>query len=475
MKRPPILVWFRRDLRLRDQPALDFACKAGGPVIPVHVDDAAEDGAWPPGGASRWWLHRSLAALDEALRQRGSRLVVRAGCTSEVLLGLARETGASGVVWNRRYEPAAAAHETAVKQALLEAGLEARSFHGSVLFAPGKVLSRAEEPLRVFTPFWAQCGRLPVREAGGPGEGEALPGPRSWPRSERLEPCGAPAEWAEGGGEGAWRPGEAGAQAGLEAFLRERLAAYAERRGQLGGGGTSRLSAHLHFGEIGPVQVWHAAGRAGGGAGAFLRELGWREFAAHVLFHFPGTPERALRPEFDAFPWTEDEGALRAWREGRTGYPVVDAAMRELRATGWMDNRARMVVASFLVKHLLHPWQAGARWFWEHLADADLANNTLGWQWSAGCGADAAPYFRVFNPAIQGARFDPGGSWVRRWVPELGRVPGAFVHAPWAAPAAVLEGAGVRLGRTYPLPVVEHAAARQRARDAHAAFRGRRR
>jgi deoxyribodipyrimidine photo-lyase len=449
--RPATLVWFRLDLRLEDNPALAAAVSRGGPVVPIYVFAPDEEGAWPPGAASRWWLRRSLAALDSALRRRGSRLLLRRGPSAGAILDAARRTGARAVFWNRRTEPALAARDAQVAAALRRRGIEAADFGSHLLFDPAEVRTRTGEPFRVFTPFWRAClekgeppGTVPVPRR--------LPAPLAWPDSEplasfQLDPA---FDWASGL-EVAWRPGEAGARAALEAFLGGPLDGYAADRDRPDRAGTSRLSPHLHFGEIGPRQVWRAirerAARAGpippDPAAAFLRQLGWREFAHHLLHHFPRTPLRALRPGFDRFPWRRDAAGLRAWRRGRTGFPIVDAGMRELWTTGWMHNRARMIAASFLVKDLLLPWQEGARFFWDTLVDADLANNTLGWQWSAGCGADAAPWFRIFNPALQGARFDPDGVYVCRWVPDAGKTP----------------------------PIVDHERARRRALAAFAARR----
>lgn len=466
----PVIVWFRQDLRLRDNPALAHAVASDAPIVPVFIWAPDEEGAWAPGAASRWWLRQSLAGFDGALRGHGSRLILRHGPTLPALRALLRETGATAVVWNRRYEPASIARDTEVKQALLDQGIDARSFNGALLHAPNAVANQSGRPFQVFTPFWKHVGALRVRdELHGPGG--TLPEPARWPASEPLDAFGLkPAIPWDQEFPDHWQPGEVGAQAALARFLGEDLAGYAVERDRPDRRGTSRLSPHLHYGEIGPVQVWHAVRRAGGGPGAevFLKELGWREFAHHLLFHFPHTSDQPLRPEFARFPWSDDRTGLRAWQRGRTGYPIVDAGMRELWNTGWMHNRVRMIVASFLVKHLRVHWLEGARWFWDTLVDADLAANTLGWQWSAGCGADAAPYFRVFNPILQGAKFDPDGAYVRRHVPELARMPAAHIHAPWEAPAHVLRSAGVELGRTYPRPCVEHKPAREAALAAFA-------
>jgi deoxyribodipyrimidine photo-lyase len=479
----PTLLWFRQDLRLQDNAAFVAAVARGGPVIPVYVLDDEAEGAWKPGGASRWWLHHSLAALDEALRGRGSRLVLRTGAAAVEIPALCEETGAGAVYWNRRYEPASIARDKALKAHLGSGGVEAKSFNSALLFEPHTIANKQGRPFQVFTPYWRHCLTLPVPDPVESPRG-ALPAPDRWPRSARLEEFGLLPRmtWADGFARHG-RPGEAGAQAQLAHFVREAVHAYDDERNRPDRPGTSHLSPHLHFGEIGPRQVWAAVkalGRdrgtfpASNGARVFLSEIGWREFAHHLLFHFPDTPERPLRAEFAAFPWAKDPGGhrLRAWQRGHTGYPIVDAGMRELWATGWMHNRVRMIVASFLVKHLRLPWNEGAAWFWDTLVDADLAANTLGWQWSAGCGADAAPYFRIFAPVLQGQKFDPDGAYVRRWVPEIARLPDKYLHAPWTAPAEVRTHAGVALGETYPEPVVDHADARAEALAAFKQLRG---
>lgn len=468
------LVWFRQDLRLEDNPALMAALERGGVVVPVYVADDAGEGEWRPGGASRWWLHHSLTALDETLRARGSRLVVRRGETETELARLVKETGASAVYWNRRYEPACIKRDAKIKAGLTQAGVEVKSFNGALLHEPHTIQNKQGRPFQVFTPYWRHCltleKALPVRMPAG-----AWCGPKTWPEGVELEALGwLPKISWDGGFLKAWKPGEAGAKVRMAAFAKEAMEDYEQGRNLPDRAGTSRLSPHLHFGEVSPRQVWAAVKTVGAEAGVFppsngarvfLSEIGWREFAYHLMYHFPQTPTEPLREEFKAFEWAEDESGeqLRAWQRGRTGYPVVDAGMRELWATGWMHNRVRMIVASFLVKHLRLPWQHGAAWFWDTLVDADLASNTLGWQWSAGCGADAAPYFRIFAPVLQGEKFDGEGGYVRRWVPELAGLPNKYLHQPWAAPAAVLKGAGVILGETYPEPVVDHAKAREAA------------
>jgi len=416
------LLWFRQDLRLRDNPALAAALDRHSPVIPVFIWAPEEEGAWPPGAASRWWLHHSLASLRDELGKRGSRLIVRQGPTEEALSRLVAETGASAVFWNRRYEPAAVARDREVKRKLCESGVTTESFNGSLLFEPWTIRNRSEQPFRIFTPFWRACLSQPLAPAGEDAP-KRLPSPDQWPhsldlRELSLEPT---VDWARGFRE-VWQPGESGARRQLQRFIREALTEYPVNHDRPGLVGTSRLSPHLHFGEISPGEVRRAilgvANRSHRAGEAYLRQLGWREFAYHLLYHHPESPHQALRREFAAFPWRTHPAHFQAWTRGKTGYQLVDAGMRELRHSGWMHNRVRMLAASFLVKHLMISWQEGAAWFWDTLVDADLANNTLGWQWIAGCGADAAPYFRIFNPAIQAAKFDPGGDYVRRWVPE---------------------------------------------------------
>lgn len=456
----PILVWLRRDLRLHDNPALLAACDEGAAVLPVFV---LEDAGAPAGTAAAWWLRRSLAALQGALAARGAPLVLRHGPAADVLAVLARAVGARAVYWNRRYEPSGTAADAAVAGALRAAGIGHRVFAGDVLFPP----EEWERPYKVFTPFARACRARPAPEPlPAPA---SLPAPERVPEGERLEDWGleAPADAALGDG---WTPGEDAARAALGRWLEDGLARYHRDRDRPDTEGTSRLSPHLAFGEISARTVWAAAAASGAaGVDAFLNELLWRDFARHLLHHFPQLPDRPLKPAFAAFPWRDDAAALAAWQEGRTGYPIVDAGMRQLRRTGWMHNRVRMIAASFLVKDLLLPWQAGAAWFAARLADADIASNAANWQWVAGCGVDAAPYFRVFNPVVQGERHDPRGRYVRQWLPELAGLPDNIIHRPWQAPEAVLAGAGVRLGRDYPPPLVDHAEARRRAL---AAFRG---
>jgi len=474
MSRSPVILWFRQDLRLRDNAALQAALATGGPILPVYILDDEGEGRWRPGGASRWWLHHSLAALDASLRGCGSQLVLARGESLAVLRGLVKATGAGAVYWNRRYEPAAIARDKRVKAELTASGSEAESFNSALLFEPHTIANKQGGPFQVFTPYWRHClAQLVLAEIAF--NAKRFPAPAKWPRSLEIEELALlpKLNWAAGFA-GAWEPGEAGARKRLKQFLSHKAADYDEGRDRPNEDATSSLSPHLHFGEIGPRQIWAAARAvskdsgvfpANGGVQRFLTEIGWREFAHHLLYHFQDTPNQPLRVKFERFPWADDPGGvkLRAWQRGQTGYPIVDAGMRQLWQTGWMHNRVRMVVASFLVKHLRLSWTHGAAWFWDTLVDADLASNTLGWQWSAGCGADAAPYFRIFAPVTQGEKFDPEGGYVRHWVPELAAMPAKFIHRPWEAPTEVLAKAGVRLGENYPSPIVDHAKARAAA------------
>jgi len=474
----PVIVWFRRDLRLADHEALTAAANSGAPLLPLYVLDDETPGAFRLGGASRWWLHGSLKSLDASLKTYGGALVLRRGRAPKMLAELLDETGASAVHAARGHDPWDAKIEAAVGALCKDKDATLHLHPGQLLFAPDAIVAGSGKPYRVFTPFWKACLAAPPPRA--PLKVPKL-GDFTTAKSEKLEDLKllpTKPDWA-GGLRAAWKPGEEPARKRLTDFIDERLAAYAEDRSNLDGDPTSHLSPYLHFGEISPTQVWHAVqhasagtrGNIDNGAEAFLRELGWREFSYHLLERFPGMPTSPLRPEFARFPWRNDGRALRAWQRGQTGYPIVDAAMRQLWQTGWMPNRARMIVASFLVKHLLLPWQEGAAWFWDTLVDADLANNSASWQWVAGCGTDAAPYFRVFNPVLQGQKFDSSGDYVRAFVPELAKLPTPDIHAPWDAPDLLLAQSGVTLGRTYPKPIVEHAAARTRALQAFAAIR----
>ncbi len=452
----PVIVWLRRELRIADNPALAAAVESGRPVVVVYVLDDESAGPWRPGGASRWWLHHSLTSLGAGLAALGGRLVLRRGRFDAVIPALVAETGAVAVHAGVPVEPWARAALRAVKAAL---AVPLKVHLTALLHRPDAIRTQAGGPFSVFTPFAKACRAQgePLPPAPGPAR---IAGPAV--ESDSLNDWGllpAKPDWA-GGMRVAWVPGEAAAQARLAQFAAAGLADYAGQRDVPGIDGTSRLSPYLAFGEVSPRQAWALGGEK------FQSEVLWREFSAHLLWHNPRIPEEPLRPAFAAMPWRHDPATLAAWQKGRTGVPIVDAGMRQLWQTGWMHNRVRMVVASFLVKHLLLPWQDGQAWFWDTLVDADLASNAASWQWVAGCGADAAPYFRVFNPVLQGRRFDPDGTYVRRFVPELAELPDAFVHAPWEAPAAMRP-------RHYPPPVVDLAVGRARALSALATISGR--
>lgn len=473
MKTPCSLVLFRNDLRLADNPALLSAIERGDTVIPVYVWPADTEGKWAIGEAARWWLHHSLVDLIGQLGALGSRLVIKKGGDLEQLRTLIRETGAYTVRWNRRYDPEGTADDQHMMAALREDGIAVEQSNGNVLFEPDTVQTCSGSHYQVFTSFWRACQSKPGPQYPSMPP-DTLKGPDRWPNGLTVEGLNLlpDHEWDDGLG-GNWKPGETSAKKQLEQISGRVVDDYALYRDQPCFAGTSRLSAHLHFGEISASQIWQTicASSPNESRKAYLRQLGWRDFSIHVLFHRPETVDRPLKTEFAAFPWRKDDRALRAWQQGRTGYPLVDAGMRELRRTGWMHNRVRMVAGSFLVKQLLISWQEGARWFWNSLVDADLANNTMGWQWVAGCGADAAPYFRVFNPIIQSKRFDADGGYIRRWVPELARLPDKHLHTPWESPSGVLADAGVVLGKTYPVPIIDHSMARKRAIDAYLQMR----
>lgn len=459
-----VIYWFRQDLRLADLPAL-MAAASAGKVIPCFILDHQAAGEWAPGQASRWWLHQSLVSLGKSLSNLGSGLVVRSGATAEVLAELAAETNASTVYCSRTYEPWSRALEQAVTTRLAAAGRELVSGAGSLLYQPDQVFNLSGAPFKVFTPYWKHCMRLPrpgtcVDQPAAGAFADDLPAglkPTDWGLVEDLG-----RRWND-----YWQPGESGAARQLEQFIGHSLGNYTSGRDRPALEDTSRLSPHLHWGEISPRQVWHRIDITGDESrDKFLSELGWREFSHYLLYHYPETTTRPFKARFSNFPWLGQESLYEAWTQGLTGYPIVDAGMRELRETGFMHNRVRMICASFLTKHLLLPWQWGARWFWQELLDADLANNTCGWQWVAGCGADAAPYFRIFNPTLQGEKFDTDGAYVRRWVPELAPLPDRHIHAPWKLSADRLSALGLALGRDYPHPVVDHAEARAAALSA---------
>lgn len=471
----PVIVWFRDDLRLADNPALHAAAATKRPLVCIYIHDEKTRGVRSLGGAARWWLHGSLHSLHESLTQHGGRLIILRGAAVEVLPGLASALGAPTVYWNRRYDGSGRKIDSSAQAVLEKHHIEVASFNGHLLNEPWTIKNQSGKPFRVFTAYW----RAAIAR-GAPEEPLGVPRNlrfHALPRKLKAIPLGSlgleprSPDWA-GGLRAQWQRDEPSAKTHLTHFLKKALREYPVDRDRPDRHGTSRLSPYLCFGNISVRQIWHAARAAVISRRSpantrqldkFLAELGWREFNYHVLYHHPDLAERNFQSRFDPLRWRTDRRGLEAWRRGLTGYPIVDAGMRELWTTGWMHNRVRMVAASFLIKHLLIDWRTGEQWFWDTLVDADPANNAANWQWVAGSGADAAPYFRIFNPILQGERYDPDGAYVRRWVPELARLPASIIHKPWTAKAKQLEDAGVHLGKTYPHPIVDHDKARHRA------------
>ncbi len=473
------IVWLRDDFRLDDQPAL--AAVTGRPALFVYVHDPRPENGRPPGGAARWRLDRSLTSFQRDLAARGGRLDVVEGPADRTMLALAVAANASRVSWTRRYEENAVALDAGVKAALKAHRVEAVSFGARLMREPWE-LNKDGRPSKTFSAFWRRHRGLgpPPASAPAPTRLEAAPWPAEAPARTTIEALRLTPTAPDWAGELALgeTPGESGAQAALARFIETALTDYADERNRLAPDATSRLSAHLRFGEVSARRAASTiedatapAPQLVGAADKYLSELGWRDFSYALLYAHPDIATRPLRPEFARFPFRADEAGFRAWTRGRTGYPVVDAGMRQLWRTGYMHNRVRMIAASFLIKHLLIDWRRGEQWFWDTLCDADPASNPASWQWVAGCGVDAAPYFRIFNPVLQGDKFDPAGDYVRRWVPELASLDAKYVQAPWRAPAEALAGAGVILGKTYPNPIVDHVAARARALAAFAEAR----
>ncbi len=452
------LVWFRNDLRLANNPALTHACADGAPVACLYILDERA------GAASRWWLYHSLTALGRDIAARGGFLILRRGDPVAVISGLAAELDVAGVHVARAHEPYLRETDRALDAALKQRGVGLHRHLSSSLFPPERIVSQNGTPYGVYSPFAKACFALGVPTLNAPAPPH-LHGVAA--TSEALEDwqlLPQKPDWA-GGMRAAWTPGEAGAAARLDEFLAGPVHDYAAARDYPGQAGTSRLSPHIHFGEISPHELWHRAAAMGSGKGVhtFLKELLWREFSLNLLWQHRELRQHPIRAEFNRFPWVRDAAALRAWQRGLTGVPIVDAGMRELWQTGWMHNRVRMICASYLVKHLLQPWQDGEAWFWDTLCEADEAANAASWQWVAGCGADAAPYFRIFNPVLQAQKFDPDATYIRAYVPELAKLPNAALHAPWEADESLLRHAGVRLGVAYPRPLVSLEDGRARA------------
>ncbi|MEG3767688.1 deoxyribodipyrimidine photo-lyase [Alteromonas sp. 14N.309.X.WAT.G.H12] len=473
---PTSIVWFRQDLRVKDNPALNAACDFGN-IVPVYIDDTRLPASRIPGGVSKWWLHQSLTALNKRLNEH---LIILAGDPRVLIPALMDALSIDHIFWNRCYEPWNIQRDIAIKKTILDSGKTAKSFNASLLWEPWDIQNKSGLPYKVFTPFY----RKGCLQAASPRYPQAAPPRITYANMEKSHKYLSIDEldylpkinWYDGIAK-TWQPGEEGAASRLATFIEDAAAEYKANRDFPSVPGTSMLSAHLHAGEISPHQIWYALKGAFGdgentGIDTFLSELGWREFAHHLVYHFPDFSEKNFNQKFDQFPWRSDDADFDKWKTGMTGIPIVDAGMRELWHTGFMHNRVRMVVGSFLVKNLLMDWRKGEAWFWDCLADADVANNTAGWQWIAGSGADASPYFRVFNPVLQGEKFDKEGAYVSQWCPELKNLPAKYIHKPWEASKAVLEDAGIRLGEDYPLPMVDLKVTRERALQAFNEIKG---
>jgi len=482
----PTIVWFRRDLRLHDNPAWNKAVESGKTIIPLYIHCDHEEGTWRRGSASRWWLHHALSDLDDQLCELGSQLFIinveKNESSLEKIQKIITRSGADSVTWNRCYEPSFVKRDAEIKHALKSNNIQVESFNGTLLLDPHQIRNKSGSPFQVFTPFWKHCREIEIPKpvtAQFVKEPINKDEPFSTPDHTELEkltlypiiPWHLPIEkfW------------DATRSGGIEllAKLTQKSDHYQNKRDLPNDDATSRLSSYLHFGQISPQELYHhlhsslsQPKQIETANDGIIRQLYWREFSAHLLYHFPHSQDTALKPKYDEFPWRLDENLLLAWQQGKTGFPIVDAGMRQLWETGWMHNRVRMIAGSLLVKHLLQPWQEGARWFWDTLVDADLANNSMGWQWVAGSGADASPYFRIFNPIIQGKKFDPDGSYVKKWCPELSRLPKQYIHCPWEASPIELRAAGITLDENYPSPIISHENGRKQALDAYAKFSG---
>lgn len=464
------LVWLRNDLRTADNPALTAAVASGLPVVALHIEET-DPSLRRRGSASRWWLHHSLRSLAEGLAKLGIRLEKAEGEAEKTLLAAVKNNGATAVFWNRRYAPAQCEIDASIKARLKADSVHAESFAANVLVEPWDIATGAGKPYSVYTPFWNA-----LKDRDIPTPSPAAKGGKPVTAGERIDGGYRQPGWAEKLGEH-WDIGEAAAREKLAAFLSNDILDYPEGRDVPAQEATSKLSPHLAFGEISPRQVWHAATmhahrspRSAEAVRKFLKELVWRDFNYHQLYHREDISRVPMQAKFADLKWRQADSALTGWQRGQTGIPIVDAGMRELWATGFMQNRVRMLTASLLAKNLLVDWRKGEAWFWDCLVDADIANNPGNWQWVAGSGLDASPFFRIFNPVTQGEKFDPDGAYVRRWVPELSKLPDAFIQNPSAAPVDVLKKAGVVLGDTYPKPIVDLKVSRERALEAFKAL-----
>ena len=467
------LVWFRQDLRLKDNPALSYACE-NGDILPVYIVDNTNCEK-PLGEASNWWLHHALTSLNDSLN---NQLCVFIGDPVQLIPALVKENGIDTVVWNRCYQPWQIRRDTALKKQLTTSGIAAKSFNASLLWEPWDVLKNDGTAYKVYTPYYRRgclnkpAPRYPIEKPDTLSLCHCVSEDRLTINALNLLPK---VKW-DSTIATRWEPGEKGAANNLQTFLSAPVREYKEQRHIPYRQGTSRLSPYLRFGEISPNQIWYAAvhqadDNIDADLDCYLSELGWREFSYYLLYHFPNLPTKNFNPKFDKFEWRQNEQHLMAWQLGKTGYPIVDAGMRELWQTGYMHNRVRMIVGSFLVKNLRLHWSAGEAWFWDCLLDADLASNSASWQWVAGTGADAAPYFRIFNPLTQGQKFDKQGNYVRQYCPELTKLPDKYIHTPWLAPQDILDYAQIKLGETYPHPIVDLKNSREAALTAFAALK----
>ncbi|MGJ8655589.1 MAG: cryptochrome/photolyase family protein [Akkermansiaceae bacterium] len=478
------IIWLRKDLRLNDHPGFAYAIQQGYQIIPVFIWDDAEH-RWQDGAASRWWLHHALKDLEGQIEELGGKLIIHElgssnterdrGKFSAEVMEIFRGYEADAIYWGRRYEPEIIERDKRLKYDLTEEGYEVKSFNTHLLLEPHTIKNKSGSHFKVFTPYWKHClthSIAPVIEISAKEWAEVqwgeMPSPDCVDDLDLLPEIPWDEEFYE-----YWGPTRKEGLARLSEMVESKAGDYDKMRDIPSVDGTSQLSPYLQWGQVSAREVYHAFGGSYNDTveKGYLRQLFWREFSYHLLFHAPHSVERPLRPEYENFPWKAKEKYLTAWQKGETGFPIVDAGMRQLWQTGWMHNRVRMIVGSFLVKHLLQDWREGASWFWDTLVDADLANNTMGWQWIGGCGADASPYFRIFNPIIQGEKFDPDGEYVRRYCPELKDVPSKYIHKPWEMPELELVAAGVTLGKTYPQPVISHEDGRASALDAYGKFK----
>lgn len=465
--KPLIVVWFRQDLRLTDNPALQAALETEYEILPLYILDDKNSGEWKMGRASRWWLHNSLIKLNTSL---DGNLCLQKGDALEYLQEFIKRNNVHSIYWNRCYEPWRVQRDTIIKSTLTSLGITVKTFNGSLLFEPHKILKNDGTPYKVFTAFYKNgClaknleprlpNKTPIKNLNFRKTNSlcindlGLMPKITWYRQMEQE----------------WTPGEEGAFQKLQDFIENGLSNYKEGRNYPALSNVSRLSPHIHFGEISLNTIWHTVKAAMIEKGCekdgehFLSELGWREFSYNLLYYFPKMPDKNMNVKFDTFPWHQNEYVLKCWQEGKTGYPIIDAGMRELWQTGYMHNRVRMIAGSFLVKNLLLHWKHGEKWFWDTLVDADLANNSASWQWIAGCGTDTVPYFRIFNPVTQGKKFDNNGTYIRQYIPEISKLPDEFIHTPWEAPDYVLQSAGIELGTVYPWPIIDLKLSREKA------------